>query len=550
MSKGNDNADIPPPPLAVLAVQEQYEAASASIVPPVATPGGGEPPSPPKALPTLQGIAAPPAPGEGPGPKMVSLPTAVGLPPPPGVLALAAARAAAAPAAGAASPPTAPVAHAPKASMPDLELPARRSPIDLIVADVKALRERRPPKNVPLLAATGALALSLVVLLVAGVASIARSPSPKTAESAAPSASAPVEKAAASAVAANASAPAASPPAPPPKSEPAPCALAGEARTIAARAVIASGVEAEASGGALAFGFAASGRDAVAVAVDPTTLAPTATAHAKPLGGDARHVTPLTIGSKVTALPVADRKGDKLSVRRVTVATGSPVDVGVADGAIVWAPHGKDAATKLFTLEGEGNVEALRATSLGDGKGLALAFRRGNAIYVGFAKGEPLEPAGGLARIGGLGQVGSPAIAASGEEALVAWADRAGTDDEWRVRLTKVRVGDVSADGATFTPPAGGPGGAAMSPSLAALGEGRALLAWTEGPVSSHQVRAITLDADGRPIGGALAISAAGLNAGQPAAAALADGRGAVAYLAAKGRGALVQAAPVRCAAQ
>lgn len=589
---GNANGvmlNVPPPPLAVIAVQEQYEAASASIIPPPvagrteeepppppayvpaptkppATPRGGFVSAPPPksdpspklgaSLPTAIGLA--PMPKSDPSPKLgPSLPTAIGLAPSPGLLALAGVKPAE-PTAGVAPtgdlpPPTAPVVHEPVPSVPDLALPMRRSPIALLMADIEALRAGRPPENKPILIVASVLGISVLMLLGAGIVTLARSgssSSSKAAPSASVAASAPKPPASA--------APVVAPPPPEAKAAAEPkrdapaieCELAGDAKTVAPRAVIASAVEAAAGGGVLAFGFAAAPRDAVAVSVDPTTLAPTATVHAKPVGGDARRVTPMPSAGKVTALADADRKGDKLGGRRVTIATGTAIDLGVADGAIVWASHGKDAGTKLFSLDGDGPVEALRATSLGDAKGLALAFRRGNAIYVGAAKGDALEPAGGLAKIAGLGQVGSPTIAVSGEQIFVAWADRAGPDDEWRVRWAKLKIGDAAADGETFTPPAGGPGGAAMSPSLAALGGGRALLAWTEGPVASHQVRAITLDADGKPTGAALAISSAGVNAGQPAAAVGADGRGAVAYIALKGKATTVQATPVRCAAR
>ena len=41
-----------------------------------------------------------------------------------------------------------------------------------------------------------------------------------------------------------------------------------------------------------------------------------------------------------------------------------------------------------------------------------------------------------------------------------------------------------------FTPPAGGPGVKAMSPNVAGIGQGRYLLAWSEGPVKGEHVRA------------------------------------------------------------
>ena len=53
---------------------------------------------------------------------------------------------------------------------------------------------------------------------------------------------------------------------------------------------------------------------------------------------------------------------------------------------------------------------------------------------------------------------------------------------------------------------------------LRALG-GRFLLAWTEGPASGHQVRALAFGADGSPSGSPILISAPADNAGQPAIA-------------------------------
>jgi hypothetical protein len=88
-----------------------------------------------------------------------------------------------------------------------------------------------------------------------------------------------------------------------------------------------------------------------------------------------------------------------------------------------------------------------------------------------------------------------------------------------------------------------------MSPSLAGLGGGRFVIAWSEG-TPSHQVRAQTFGADGSPSGAAFVVSATGINAGQPGIALGLDGRGVVAFLAAKGKAYEVQATPVSCAAK
>ena len=77
----------------------------------------------------------------------------------------------------------------------------------------------------------------------------------------------------------------------------------------------------------------------------------------------------------------------------------------------------------------------------------------------------------------------------------------------------------------------------------------RFVMAWSEG-TPSHQVRAQSLNADGSPSGPALALSAAGINAGQPQIAVGPDGRGVVAFLAAKGKAYEVHATPVACAAK
>jgi hypothetical protein len=595
--------NIPPPPLAMVAVQQEYETASASLVPaPPSTPRPTpeeEPPPPPHYVPAptkpieslktqLGGSAfVPPAPGSsarslGAGasnapPRAPSLPTKLGIPPPPEVLAarkvapeieeLSASMlsdSSSSPDLGVQlgpdglPPPTNPILHdtternsgdAYVAGLP------RRPGLSLILDDIAAIRQGRPPRNKLLIGVLGVVGLSVLVMLVAGIISIA-SGSPSSDATAATSASAPVAKAAPSSVPsaeppAAATAAAVIPPPPPPAETKTAalgdCTVSGDAKTIAPRAVVASGIEARTVGKNIAFGFSSGGKDAVAISLDPSSLAPVSTVHAKAIGGDPRRVTPLSIGGKLAAVPDVDRKSDRLGHRRV-IGASPLVDVGVADGGLAWAPHGKDSIAKLFGLEGEGAIEALRGTGLDGKKGIAITFRRGNAIIVGAAKGDgALEAEGNLSKIAGLGQVGSPAIATSGEQVIVAWADRAGASDEWKIRWAKLKIGGSTEEATSFALPAGGLGGAAMSPSVASLGGGRFLLAWAEGPVSNHQVRAITMDADGSPSGAPLAISGPGVNAGQPAAIVGADGRGAVAFLAAKGKALEVHATPISC---
>ena len=462
-------------------------------------------------------------------------------------------------------PPTDPVLHGsdPLLDEPVAGLPGGGGGLTAILDDLRELKAGRPPKNKFLLPVLGLLGVSVVIMFLALLVSLVGGKS--TTASAAASASVasgtpPVESAAPTPARTDAVPP--PPPAtdvatPPPAPSPATvaasvslgdCKVTAQAHALAPRALVGPGIEAVPLESGIAIGFASSARDAVAIRLDPGALSVTATARSRVAGGDARRVTPMLVRGKLAAMGDADRRGDRLAGRRI-VATTPPIDIGVADGAIAWAPHRKDSWAKVFALEGEGPVEALRGVPLSGGKGLAVAFRQGGAIWVGTATGEAVLEGGKLARIDGLGQVGSPALATSGDAVVVAWADRASKDEEWQIRWTKLTVGAAPGAPSTFPLPPGGLGSHAMSPALAGLGGGRFLLAWAEGPVSSHQVRAANIGADGAMSGAPLDISSPGINAGQPEVEVGADGRGVVAFFAAKGKAFEVHATPIACGA-
>lgn len=368
------------------------------------------------------------------------------------------------------------------------------------------------------------------------------------------SAAAPADTATSTAPATAAAATVAVPPPDEPKPQPAEsglgeCTMAGEAHVVSPRGFVQAGVEAVSVPGAIALGFAVDPRNGVGITVDPASIGITTTVKARATGGDARRMSPILDKGKLTLVPGVDKKGDKLVGRRV-VGTRPAIDVGVADGSLVWAPHNQNSWAKLFAIDGEGAVDAIRAVPLGATKGIAVAFRRGNTVHVGAAKGEAvLTPEGSLTAIAGLGQVGSPAITTSGDTIIVAWSDRATAQDPWQVRWTKLSIGGTPEPPQQLSLPEGGHGVQAMSPTVAGLGGGRFAIAWSEG-TPSHQVRAMTLNADGSPSGAAMVLSAAGVNAGQPQIAVGADGRGVVAFLALKGKAYEVHATPVACAAK
>jgi len=358
------------------------------------------------------------------------------------------------------------------------------------------------------------------------------------------------ERLAASASAASAAASQATTAEPPAAAAPAaPCTVAGPSKTLAPHALIGGGVEVVPAGTAVAVGFVTGPKDGVSELLDPGTLAVLATA--KPHTNDPlRRVTPLGIDGRAVAAADVDRKGDHLIGRR-TIVGATPIDVGGAEGALAWAQHGAARPTTLWALPGEGAVEALRGVALDGDKGYAVAFRRGGAIWLGALAGDgkQVTARGDLSGVAGLGpQVGSPAIASSGDTVLVVWADRASATDTWGLRWQRAK-GDALPEPATaFEPPPGGAGAPFMSPGVAGLGGGRFLVVWTEGAGASHEVRALTVDAKGAPLGAPLTISGDGVNAGQGQAAIAADGRGVVAYLAAaSGKNFELMATPIAC---
>ena len=469
-------------------------------------------------------------------------------------------------------PPTDPIVHdtGVRPSLTDglgdgAGLPARRPQLTALFDDFNEMKAGRPPKNKLLVGVVAVLAFSVLISFLALVVSLFRGkpselPSDGTSSSSSASASATGAPTTSAKGTAAATATSTIPPPTPsavattetktPSTEGAlgDCAMAGEAHVVSPRAFVQAGVEAVTVPGAIAIGFAIDPRNGQAVTVDPGSIGITTTVKARALGGDARRMTPILERGKLTLVPGVDKKFDKLQGRRI-VATNPPIDVGIAEGSLVWAPRDQNTYAKLFALDGDGPVDAIRAVPL-PSKGIAVAFRRGKDIYVGVAKGDAVLTAeGSLSHISSLGQVGSPSIAVSGDSIIVAWSDRATAQEPWQVRWTKLTVGGAPDVPKQLTLPDGGLGTQAMSPSVYGLGGGRFLMAWSEG-TPTHQVRAITFNADGTTSSAAMSLSAAGVNAGSPQVAVGPDGRGVAAFLAAKGKSYELHATPIACAAK
>ena len=384
----------------------------------------------------------------------------------------------------------------------------------------------KPPWILPVVGGSGALVLLIGVIAI-GKAACGSSSSVATVASATASAT----NAAAS------SAPHLTP------APPISCALAGERRTIAPKALAASGVEVSALGNEIAVGFAATPNDATLEILDPSN-ASTATRVLARSNDAIRRVLPL---SRTTAALDVDRKKDPLHVRR-TLLGDPPIDVGASDDAFVWAAHKTDKTTTLWPLpQANVPIEQVRGDALPDGKGFAIAFRQGSVVYAGAFGGSPPAPLGPLVHVDGLGTTGgAPVIAASGDRVMIAWSDRAQPTETWHLRTATFRVGDADAQPHAFNTPPGGLGEQTMSPDLTPLGGGRFLLLWTEG-TTTHQVRGAVLEEGA--VTSAFAVSPDGVDAGQGQAAVLDDGRGVAAYLSSTSPGFYdAVAAPIKCA--
>lgn len=433
-----------------------------------------------------------------------------------------------------------------------------RSPVDQARDVVRRLRDKvlaavaesgvlrsnsRPPWFLPAVAVGGVVVgVAIVGLLVSAfrggshASDADTSPSARASASASPSSASAIPAPESSAVA------------PTPASVA--CALRGTPHVIAPGATVAAGVEVATSGEDVAIGFAPDDKEAMVVRLDPSSLSAGLTAHAR-AHDTVRRVSPLlTKGGGLSLVVDTDRKGDKLQGRRAVRASSVYQFGATADGHLAWAKPGGPPSGALWSVDPAQPIDALRGSvdSSGDPT-IAIAFRSGGAVWTGTVAGTGgLATSGPLSHIDGLGTtIGSPAVAISNSIVMVAWADRPSNDAPWHLRWTRFIAGSAAGSANEFTPPAGGKGEPYMSPAIAPVPGGRFLLVWTEGPASGHVVRALTVGADGAPVGAPLDLSDEASNAGEAQAAINEAGDGVVAYLQSGGKGFEVAAITVSC---
>jgi len=262
----------------------------------------------------------------------------------------------------------------------------------------------------------------------------------------------------------------------------------------------------------VAVGFAQTGTYAVGITIDPRTL------DRDQIFREARQQ------KLVSVVPTADqgklhfqvvREGFVLASARAVDAT-TPFFLGTTSEALARVV-GKELPTPIWSFP-EADQSTVPRIATVPGLGHAVALRRGGKggdIAAGW-----LEPSGakksemlGIRADGNF--AGTPAIAASEDAILIAFASRKTDGPSWNIVLATAKHGQLPATASRFTLPPGGPGGDAMSPAIGALTAGRWLLAWTEGPSGNRVARAEVLDRDLTPLSDPLNLSPDGANAGQ-----------------------------------
>lgn len=293
-----------------------------------------------------------------------------------------------------------------------------------------------------------------------------------------------------------------------------PCRLVGSAERLAPSIAlnVAPIVANAADGKSLAVGFADTANSAAGILVDPVTHS---VKYEFREAGNSRvaSVVPRVQGSQLSFLVARDKESFK-EARFVSgppdfsfgqTVEGFARQLGQANPETIW-PTDIDmpcTGARLVTI-----------SSLGH----AVTFRQGGqngSIQVGW-----LTPDGRNRILPAPLQteaksVGQPSIASSGSRVLVTFAGRASDTDVWAVHTALLPTDGASGLAQRLPAAQGGPGGDAIAPVAAGLGEGRFILQWSEGGAGHRQVRVQTLDAQLQPWGPVVNVSPADTNAGQ-----------------------------------
>jgi hypothetical protein len=159
-----------------------------------------------------------------------------------------------------------------------------------------------------------------------------------------------------------------------------------------------------------------------------------------------------------------------------------------------------------------------RVARLGDRN--AIVFRQGGqagSLMVGWLDSNQQKIGDLTALEGAPSLLGTPALAAGKNAAVAAFAGRNSEQEPWRLRLLHIAPDQPARVSVEFSHPSEGAGNGAIAPTLAALGDDRWALQWTQGSSGQYRVFVQALAADLSPLGAPVASSPKGASAGQGA---------------------------------
>ncbi len=223
-------------------------------------------------------------------------------------------------------------------------------------------------------------------------------------------------------------------------------------------------------------------------------------------------------------VPAADVEPYRFVIDRASV--GGYRDVRTLPGQTALALARTNAGVQLVRREEQRSIalwplhdgEELsrpRAEWLGAGR-LAVALRRGGrtgALALGWLDPERAQRSVLREVPLGNGEIGLPSLSVQDGRAVVAAAVRPTPLHPWRIQAAS-SVWQGSPTRVSLPELAARPELDTFAPSIAALGDSRWLLQWTEGREGERRVRALTLDADLHPIGAPINVSPHDTSAG------------------------------------
>lgn len=265
--------------------------------------------------------------------------------------------------------------------------------------------------------------------------------------------------------------------------------------------------------GRVAVGLGQSDVYAVGITIDPKTLDRDQVFREYKRRQKLASVVPMTEGNHLR-FQVARSGGDLSNARPVDAP--QQFSVGTISAGIARLAGSGDPEV-LWPLSSTEEVTVPRVASV-PGAGFAVTFRHGGKsgrVACGWLDSKGRKKSD-LADIKVDQEFsGTPSIASNDDSIVITFAVRGAQDSAWKVALASAKRGETPRKATLFSPPSGGPGGDAISPSVAPLNDGRWLLQWTEGSTGNRVVRAVVLDKDLALATDPVNLSPDGANAGQ-----------------------------------